>query len=101
MKTLITSQGNDLNAKIDERFGRCQYFAIYSPQNNETIFVENPYKNQDHAAGVKVAEYVIENNISKIITGMLGPKAEMVLKGEDISYKSFKEKTIAEIIELL
>lgn len=43
MKVAITATGNSLDAKLDSRFGRCSYFAIYDTEKKAVEnFVLNP-----------------------------------------------------------
>jgi len=35
MKIAITATGPSLDAEVDARFGRCQYFVIIDPQSME------------------------------------------------------------------
>ena len=41
MKLAITSQGKDLDAALDPRFGRCQYFIIIDTDTGEYIAAAN------------------------------------------------------------
>ena len=44
MKIAITSQGDQLDSVIDQRFGRCSYFVIYDTESKTTQFIQNPNK---------------------------------------------------------
>ena len=41
MKICVTSTGTDLNAGVDQRFGRCQYFLIVDKETMEVKAVSN------------------------------------------------------------
>ena len=99
MKIFLSSQGETLDAVLDQRFGRCAYIVIYDTETKEHSIQENKYKDVDHAAGVKVAELAAENNIDIVITGQVGPKAEKTLKANDINFIFRKEDTISSIID--
>lgn len=44
MKIAITSSGNSMDASIDNRFGRCSYFAFYDTETLDIEFIPNPNK---------------------------------------------------------
>lgn len=44
MKIAIVSEKESLDARIDSRFGRCAYFAIYDTDSKTTEFFSNPAK---------------------------------------------------------
>ncbi len=79
MKTIITANGSDVNATLDPRFGRCEFFCILDEETGETEFIENKAKLQSSAAGTTAAETVIEQGVKKVISGDFGPKAKSLL----------------------
>lgn len=80
MKTLITSTGNNLDSKFDQRFGRTSWFCIYDQENGETSFIENENKNLNGGAGIKTVEKIAEMGVNRIISGDFGPKAKEMLE---------------------
>ena len=40
MKVAITSIGNSLESKLDQRFGRCGFFIIYDTEKNTSRFIK-------------------------------------------------------------
>ena len=78
-KTVITSTGNDLNAKFDKRFGRAAWFCVFNSETNGTTFYENQNINANQGAGTKAAEKMVELKVSRIISGDFGPKAKELL----------------------
>ncbi|HBT03829.1 MAG TPA: dinitrogenase iron-molybdenum cofactor biosynthesis protein, partial [Thermodesulfobacterium commune] len=44
MKICIVSQGKDLEAEIDSRFGRCRYFVFYDTETGEYEVIENTWR---------------------------------------------------------
>jgi predicted Fe-Mo cluster-binding NifX family protein len=42
MKICVTSQGDNLDAQVDPRFGRCKYFIIVNTDTLEFEAVKNP-----------------------------------------------------------
>ena len=103
MITVITSDGNSLQSKLDLRFGRTSWFCVFNPKNNSVQFIENEHKNANEGAGVKAAEVVAELNAEKVISGDFGPKAKSLLEQFKIQMITLDtgDKTVSEIIEEL
>lgn len=101
MKVIITSTGDTLESKFDLRFGRAGWFCIYDSEKETTEFLENENKNSDGGAGSKAAEKVAELEISKVISGHFGPKAQSQLEQFKIQMIMFdeKEKSVQGIID--
>jgi predicted Fe-Mo cluster-binding NifX family protein len=47
MIVAITSTGNLPDSKIDQRFGRCEYFVIYNTETKGMEIIPNPYKDAE------------------------------------------------------
>lgn len=81
MKIAISSDGNEIESEIDQKFGRCKYFIIADTEKkNEIEVIENEGTIQGHGAGIKAAEQIGELGIEAVITGNLGPNATTVLE---------------------
>ena len=80
MKTLISSQGDNLDSGFDLRFGRSSWFCLFDEETRETSFIENEHKDANHGAGTKVVEKVVELGASRVISGDFGPKAKELLE---------------------
>ena len=102
MKVAITASGNELASKIDQRFGRCQYFALYDTTTQKTEFVENSAKDASEGAGPAAVAIVANRGAKKVVSGEFGFKIKTMLTDLGIQMVIMKEeKTVAEIIELL
>jgi predicted Fe-Mo cluster-binding NifX family protein len=101
MKIAISSDGEKLHSKVDQRFGRCPYFLIVNVNGNEVGTFEavtNEGTIQGHGAGIKSAEQIGELGVKVVITGNLGPNATAILEKLDI--KTYHASgTIQEAIE--
>lgn len=101
MKIGITAVKKDLSAKIDEKFGRAQYFAIYDTTTKQADFIENKHINDKGGVGSKIVELMANNNVEVVIANEFGPKAKDLL--EQLKIKMVipddKEKSILELIE--
>ena len=102
MKVAITSSGNTTASLIDQRFGRCAYFAVYDTDTKETLFLENTARNADSGAGPAAVAVVAQQGVEKIVSGEFGFKIKSMLDELKIQMVMVKDdKTVAEIIGLL
>ncbi len=100
MKTAITSNGQDLDSKIDLRFGRAFGFIIYDTVDDTFKFIDNAQNlNASQGAGIQAAQNVVNQNVDAVITGHCGPKAFKVLSSAGVKIYIGAEGTIKEIIE--
>ncbi len=102
MKVAITSTGNTLESKLDERFGRAAWFVIYDMESKSTEFVPNPNKDAEQGAGPASVELVASRKVNKIVSGEFGAKIKPLLDSFKIQMIVVKEdKTVNEIINML
>ena len=79
MKITISSQGQDLEAMVDPRFGRCPYFIIYDTETKETEVLSNPALEAKGGAGILAAQLIADKGVEVVITGNVGPNAFQTL----------------------
>jgi len=84
MKIAVSSTGPDLNALVDARFGRCQYFIVVDPQTLEFEAVPNPNLAATHGAGIQTAQMVAGKGVTVVLTGNCGPNAFQTLSAAGI-----------------
>lgn len=102
MKVAITSSGNTAAASLDQRFGRCAYFAIYDTDTQKLEFIENTAKDADSGAGPAAVAIVAAQGVQKIVSGEFGFKIKGMLDDLKIQMVMVKEeKSVEEIISLL
>ena len=99
MKIAITSEGNSLESKIDCRFGRCAFFAIYDTDNKTTHVFENPAKDFPEGAGPKAVEFIASKGAARVVASEFGGKAKSLLERLNIEMQQENDKSIAEIIK--
>ena len=83
-KICITALGNNIDAEVDPKFGRAQYFLFLTPSSNQVEAISNPYKDMAHGAGIQAAQFIASKNPTVILTGELGPNADRVMKESGI-----------------
>jgi predicted Fe-Mo cluster-binding NifX family protein len=103
MKVAITSTGNSMESKLDQRFGRCGFFTIYDTETKGMEYIPNPNKDVKEGAGPASVQLVASRNVQKIISGEFGIKIKSLLDSLKIQMIVLKEpeKTVKEIINML
>jgi predicted Fe-Mo cluster-binding NifX family protein len=83
-KICITSQGTDLSAEVDPKFGRAKYFLIIDPLSLDFEVIENPNTGAAHGVGLQTAQLISCKNVQAVLTGNCGPNAQRVLQSSGI-----------------
>ena len=101
MKIILTSEENNLESKLDLRFGRAAWFCLYDTKTRKTKFLINENINANGGAGTKAAEKMAELEVEQIISGDFGPKAKELLDKFKIQMVMFNDRNtkIGDIIE--
>lgn len=76
--TAITSTGNKLRSLMDMRFAKCSFF--YLIKQNESVFIRNPFQNNEGHVAPLVVQWLKEQGVTKVITGEIGTIAQKSLK---------------------
>ena len=79
MRIAISAAGPSLEAEVDPRFGRCQYFIIIDPETMLFEAVENVSGMASSGAGIVTAQMVAGRGVEAVLTGNCGPNAFQVL----------------------
>jgi len=103
MKIAVTSEGNSLNSKLDRRFGRCAYLAIYDTENQSIEFMANQNKESIEGAGPATVNLVASKGAVKVVSGEFGDKVKSIFDSLQIQLIILKDenKTVNDIIKLL
>ncbi len=82
MKIVFTSKGTDMDAAMDPRFGRTEYFVIFDEDSKSVESFDNrAIEGEAHGAGSKTAQKLGELGAEVLITGNgPGGNAATVLK---------------------
>jgi predicted Fe-Mo cluster-binding NifX family protein len=99
MKICVSSTGKDINASIDQRFGRCQYFLIIDVETMDVKTIPNESTLASGGAGVQAAQIVTNEDVDAIITGNIGPNAFQILQAAGITVFTGAQGSIKEAIE--
>ena len=96
MKICITSSGDTLESHVDPRFGRCGYFIIWNDESDTFEVVANPNIDVGSGAGIQSAQLVVAKEVSMVITGEIGPKAEQVITAAKLQVVTGATGTVKE-----
>lgn len=99
MKICVTSTGPTMDASVDPRFGRCQYFVFVDPETMEYEAMPNPSIGASSGAGIQAAQTVADKGADVVITGEVGPNAIQILEAATISIAAGASGTISDAIE--
>ena len=81
MRIAISSQGEDLQAQVDPRFGRAATFLIVETETMSfEVFKNTQNLELPQGAGIQAAQNVIQHKPDVVLTGNCGPKAFQVLR---------------------
>lgn len=99
MKVAVSSTGEDLEAQIDPRFGRCQYFIIVDVDSMKYEAVLNESAMASGGAGIQAAQSVAGMGVEAVITGNVGPNAFQTLNASGIKIVTGANGSVSEAVE--
>ena len=99
MKVAVSSNGEDLNAQLDPRFGRCAYFLVVDPDNMSFEAFENKSAVQGGGAGIQVAQFLASQGVEAVITGNCGPNAVQTLSAAGVELFVGQAGIIKEVVQ--
>lgn len=84
MRVGVSATGKDLNARVDNRFGRCPWLLVVNSGSLEFNAFENRHAQEGMGAGMGAAKDLIDAHVDAVISGQVGPKAYEVFKAVNI-----------------
>jgi predicted Fe-Mo cluster-binding NifX family protein len=98
-KICVTSQGAEMDALLDPRFGRCRYFIIVNLESGEFDAIDNDALSRAHGAGIRAAQTVASAGVDTVITGSVGPNAYPALQNAGIRIMTAASGTVRDVVE--
>lgn len=98
MKIAISSSGQDLEATVDPRFGRCPYFVFVDTETMELEKEENQGNSASGGAGIAAAQQIAAKKPGAVLTGHCGPNAFNVLTAAGIEVFTDISGTVNEAV---
>jgi len=99
MKIAISATGPSLDAEVDPRFGRCQYFIIADPETMEFEAADNSSAMAAGGAGISAAQAIAGRGVQAVLTGNCGPNAYQVLSSAGIQVITGVSGSVKDAIE--
>ena len=100
MKIAIPLAGEDLQSKVDSRFGRAKHFMVFNDGDGSYSLIDNSQDlNATQGAGLQSATNVIEADATCVILTHCGPKAFNLLSSYDVKVYIAADMTAKEAID--
>jgi len=99
VKIAVSSTGQGLDAEVDPRFGRCQYFVIVDGDTMAFEAFENPNVMASGGAGIQSAQLVADKGAEVVLTGNCGPNAFQTLQAAGVSICVGIAGTVGQAVE--
>lgn len=100
MKIAISATGQNKESLLDRRFGRCNYFLIFNTETGEYKTISNNGVASSGGAGIAAASQVIDEKVSAIVTGNLGPNAFELIEKAGIKAYSCETLPVFRVVEM-
>jgi len=99
MKICVTSSGENLEASVDPRFGRCAYFVVVDTESLEFKAIQNPNMAATGGAGIQSAQLVANEKVEAVVTGNVGPNAFQTLSSLGLKVYTGAAGIIKEVVQ--
>jgi len=99
MKIAVTATKPSIDADVDPRFGRCQYFVIVDLDTMESESMENSSAQASGGAGISTGQMIAGKGAEAVLTGSCGPNAFRVLSASGIKVVTGATGKILDAIE--
>jgi predicted Fe-Mo cluster-binding NifX family protein len=99
MKVCVSATAPGLDAQVDSRFGRCQYFAIVDPDTMECESIPNANIAAMGGAGIQSAQFIANKGVGVVLTGNVGPNAHSTLQAAGVEIITGVSGTVRQVIE--
>ena len=99
MKIAVTSQGKDLDAQVDPRFGRARYILVIDMASGQLEALDNTENlNAFKGAGIQAAASVADSGAEVLLTGYCGPNAYKTLDAAGVKVANDVSGTVREAL---
>ena len=99
MKIAVSATAPGLDAEVDPRFGRCQYFVVVDPQTMEAETLDNAGSLAAGGAGISTGQMIADKGVKVVLTGNCGPNAYQTLSAAGIQVVTSASGRIRDAVE--
>ena len=99
MKIAVSATDDSLDARIDPRFGRCEYFVIVDTETMNFEALPNTSRIALSGAGIQAAQAIANKGVQAVLTGNVGPNAFQALSSAGIDIITGVFGTVREAVE--
>jgi len=99
LRICVTASGNNLDAQLDPRFGRCAYLVIVDSETLQFEAVPNLASGATGGAGIQAAQTIANKGVKVLVTGNVGPNAFQALSAAGIDIITGASGTVKEAVE--
>jgi predicted Fe-Mo cluster-binding NifX family protein len=94
----VSAAGNNLDAQLDPRFGRCAYLVIVDSETMQFEAILNMAASATGGAGIQAAQTIANRGVKVVITGNVGPNAFGALSAAGIKIAMLTTGTVKDAI---
>lgn len=85
MRIAVPVDETSWDTTVCQSFGRAPYYLIYETETHEHQFKVNEAANSSGGAGVKAAQFVLDEEIETVLTPRCGENSAEVLRGAGVN----------------
>ncbi len=99
MKVAVAASGDNLEAPVDPRFGRCPMFVVVDTDSMEFQAIQNPGALAGQGAGIQAAQIISDAGAEAVIAGNYGPNAYQALSAGGIKLMTGASGKVRDAVE--
>ena len=99
MKLALSAKGDNLDAPLDPRFGRCAYYLVINPDDMSFEAFKNDSAFLGGGAGIQAAQFLSSKGVDAVITGNCGPNAVQTLAAAGVDLFAGQAGIVREVVE--
>jgi len=98
MKIAVTAKGENLEAELDPRFGRCQFFLLIDSETMQVESISNESVMASGGAGIQAAQNIIKTGAKIVLTGNIGPNAFQTLSAAGVKVYTGNNGLVGDVL---